>query len=139
MFKLPAAYICGVRLKKLNSEHAEATVRHRWINQNPFKSMYFAVQCMAAELSTGALVMAGIRSSGASISMLITSVECSFQKKATGLITFVCEDGEAVSKAIALAVSLNQPQTLVLRSVGRNASGEIVSDMKFHWSLRTRA
>ena len=34
-----------------------STVKHRWINQNPFNSMYFAVQAMAAELSTGALVM----------------------------------------------------------------------------------
>jgi hypothetical protein len=32
-------------------------VKHRWINQNPFNSMYFAVQAMAAELATGALVM----------------------------------------------------------------------------------
>jgi hypothetical protein len=31
--------------------------KHRWINQNPFNSMYFAVQAMAAELATGALVM----------------------------------------------------------------------------------
>jgi hypothetical protein len=33
------------------------SVKHRWINQNPFNSMYFAVQAMAAELATGALVM----------------------------------------------------------------------------------
>jgi hypothetical protein len=32
-------------------------LKHRWINQNPFNSMYFAVQAMAAELATGALVM----------------------------------------------------------------------------------
>jgi hypothetical protein len=34
-------------------EGCVATVKHRWINQNPFNSMYFAVQAMAAELSTG--------------------------------------------------------------------------------------
>jgi hypothetical protein len=34
------------------------------INQNPFNSMYFAVQAMAAELSTGALVMYQIQKSG---------------------------------------------------------------------------
>jgi hypothetical protein len=56
-FKLPAAFICGVRVKKLDEKECVATVKHRWINQNPFNSMYFAVQAMAAELSTGALVM----------------------------------------------------------------------------------
>jgi len=38
-----------------------ATVKHRWLNQNPFNSMYFAVQAMAAELTTGALVMYQIK------------------------------------------------------------------------------
>jgi hypothetical protein len=49
MFKLPAAYICGVRVKEISAGTSIVTVRHKWINQNPFKSMYFAVQAMAAE------------------------------------------------------------------------------------------
>jgi hypothetical protein len=54
-FKLPAAFICGVRVKKLDEK--ECSYRQApLINQNPFNSMYFAVQAMA-ELSTGALVM----------------------------------------------------------------------------------
>ena len=60
-FKLPAAFWCGVRVKNLNNDACEVAVRHRWINQNPFNSMYFAVQAMAAELSTGALVMQSIQ------------------------------------------------------------------------------
>jgi hypothetical protein len=40
-FKLPAAFICGVRVKKLDEKECVATVKHRWINQNPFNSMYF--------------------------------------------------------------------------------------------------
>ena len=34
-------------------QKAIVTVRHKWFNQNPFKSMFWAVQGMAAELSTG--------------------------------------------------------------------------------------
>ncbi|MEJ2163772.1 MAG: thioesterase, partial [Robiginitalea sp.] len=52
--RLPAAWWCGVRLKELSDRHALASVKYRWINQNPFKSMYWAVQGMAAELATGA-------------------------------------------------------------------------------------
>jgi hypothetical protein len=53
---LPAAFICGVQVKKLRRKSLYRKVKHRWINQNPFNSMYFAVQAMGAELA-GALVM----------------------------------------------------------------------------------
>ena len=43
MFKLPAAYICGVRLRAIDQTTARVTVRHRWINQNPFRSMYLSL------------------------------------------------------------------------------------------------
>ena len=56
-FKLPSAYLCGVRVKQIDDDHCVVSVKHRWINQNPFNSMYFAVQAMAAELSTGAMVI----------------------------------------------------------------------------------
>lgn len=60
-FKLPSAFWCGVRVKALNNSSSTVTVTHRWFNQNPFNSMYFAVQAMAAELSTGVLVMNQIK------------------------------------------------------------------------------
>jgi len=60
-FKLPSAFICGVRAKQIDENKCVVTVKHRWMNQNPFNSMYFAVQAMAAELATGALVMQEIQ------------------------------------------------------------------------------
>ena len=54
IFKLPSAFLCGVRTQFINSEKCIVTVKHRWINQNPFKSMFWAVQGMAAEFATGA-------------------------------------------------------------------------------------
>ena len=50
--KLPSAWWCGVRLQYIDEKKATTTVKHKWINQNPFKSMFWAVQGMAAELST---------------------------------------------------------------------------------------
>ena len=57
MFKLPSAYLCGVRLQEIDASKSIVTVKYKWINQNPFNSMYFAVQSMAAELTTGAIVI----------------------------------------------------------------------------------
>ena len=55
--KLPSAYFSGIRVKGMSENEAMASVRHQWINQNPFNSLYWATQGMAAELVTGLLVM----------------------------------------------------------------------------------
>ena len=68
MLKLPAAWFTGVRVKEINNGFCVVTVKLKWLNQNPFKSMFWAVQGMAAEMSTGALVMREIQESGKRIS-----------------------------------------------------------------------
>src|SRR6476620_4960869 len=99
--KLPSAFICGVRVDEINEASCKTAVRHRWINQNPFNSIYFAVQAMAAELSTGALLVLKIKQSKQNISMLVTATKSVFTKKAVGKISFLCQDGTVISDAIS--------------------------------------
>ena len=138
LLKLPAAYFCGVRVKEIDRIKCAVMVRHGWRNQNPFKSIYFAVQEMAAELSTGALVMAEIKESQRSISMLVVSNRSSFSKKATGIITFVCTDRYQIAEAIAETVSSGEGVNITLKSIGTNEKGEKVSEMEFDWSIRLK-
>jgi hypothetical protein len=138
LFKLPSAYICGVRVKQIDENKCVVTVKHRWINQNPFNSMYFAVQAMAAELSTGALVMLEIQKSDKKISMLVANNKSNFSKKATGRITFTCNDGALSDKAIQEAIATGEGQTFWMKSIGTNEKGEQVSEMDFEWSVRTK-
>ena len=67
MVKLPSAWFCGVRVVAINDTSCTTTVKHRWINQNPFNSMFWAVQGMAAELATGAIVIGKIKKEQAKI------------------------------------------------------------------------
>lgn len=136
--KLPSAFICGVRVKEINDEVCKATVTHRWINQNPFNSMYFAVQAMAAELTTGALVMNEIQRSKAKISMLVANNKSSFSKKATGKITFICNDGSIVKEGILKAIESGEGQTFWLKSVGYNQENIQVSEMHFEWTVKVK-
>ncbi|WP_066225737.1 DUF4442 domain-containing protein [Formosa haliotis] len=138
MLKLPAAYFCGVRTKLINNEKCMVTVKHRWINQNPFKSMFWAVQGMAAELTTGALVMSKISESGKKISMLVLSNTASFTKKATGRITFVCDEGYKINDAIEKAIASGEGQTIWMKSVGTNEEGVEVSTFNFEWTLKVK-
>ena len=44
LFKLPAAWLTGVRLTLIDESKCEVKVRFKWINQNPYRSMFWAVQ-----------------------------------------------------------------------------------------------
>jgi hypothetical protein len=138
LFKLPSAYLTGVRTKSIDEQQCVVTVRHRWINQNPFKSMFWAVQGMAAELSTGALIMMKIKASQKNISMLVIKNNASFSKKAKGVITFSCAQGNLIDQALQKAIDTGEGQTLILTSKGIDALGDEVSSFDFEWSLKLK-
>jgi len=101
--------------------------------------MYFAVQAMAAELSTGVQVMSQIKASGRQISMLVASNKSVFTKKATGKITFTCNDAGALTDAIKRTVATGEGQTFWMTSIGTNENGDQVSRFDFEWTIRMRA
>ncbi len=138
MFKLPSAYLCGIRARYIDANKCVVTVKHRWINQNPFKSMFWAVQGMAAEFSTGALVTAKIQESGKRMSMLVTSNKAVFTKKATGKITFTCNDGNLIDDGLKKAIETGEGQTFWMTSVGVNEDGVEVSTFNFEWSIKVK-
>ncbi|MBF6654836.1 DUF4442 domain-containing protein [Flavobacterium columnare] len=137
-FKLPSAFWSGVRVKLIDDCICQATVKHRWFNQNPFNSMYFAVQAMAAELTTGALVMKQIKESGKNISMLVANNKGTFTKKATGRITFTCNDGHLIKEAIKKTIATGEGQTFWMKSIGTDQKGDQVSVMDFEWTVRVK-
>ena len=139
IFKLPSAYLCGVRTQFLDSNKCMVTVKHRWINQNPFKSMFWAVQGMAAEFSTGAVMMMKIKATGKQVSMLVTSNAATFTKKATGKITFTCNDGNLIDIALKKAIETGDGQTVSMKSIGVNEEGVEVSTFVFEWSLKVKS
>lgn len=137
-FNLPSAFWSGVRVKSISENKCMVTVKHRWFNKNPFNSMYFAVQAMAAELTTGALVMMKIRESNRNISMLVANNKGNYSKKATGRITFTCNDGSLISEAIQKAIDTGEGQTIWMKSIGVNQKGEQVSELDFEWSIKLK-
>ena len=139
MFKLPSAYLCGVRTKYIDSDKCIVTVKHKWINQNPFKSMFWAVQAMAAEFTTGALMTSKIQESGKRMSMLVISNNSKFTKKATGRITFTCNEGNLIDNTIKKALETGEGQTIWLQSIGINEDGLEVSTFNFEWSVKLKS
>ena len=137
-FKLPSAWLCGVRVRTIDSNNCKVCVKHRWINQNPFKSMYFAVQNMAAELSTGVLVMQQIQKINKPISMLVIETESKYHKKATGIISFECIDGEKAENAIQKSIHENTAQVINMAVRAFNENDDLVSEFNFLWSVKPK-
>lgn len=138
-FKLPSAFWCGVRVQSIKDSVCITKVTHKWFNQNPFKSMYFAVQAMAAELSTGALVVAQIQESKKNISMLVANNKATFTKKATGKIVFTCKDGALTKEAIRKTIETGEGQTVWMQSIGTDSKGDQVSVFDFEWTIKLKS
>jgi acyl-coenzyme A thioesterase PaaI-like protein len=136
--KLPSAFLCGVRLMSLNKERAVVTVTLNFLNKNPFKSMFWAVQGMAAELATGAIILSEVRSSTVPISMLVTRNEAEFLKKAKGKITFTCTDVALVKNQFAKHLQSETGTRFWMQSEGVDEQGEVVSRFRFEWSVKAK-
>lgn len=135
---LPSAYLCGVRVYALDKEYCTVRVKYGWLNQNPFNSMYFAVQNMGAELTTGALVMKAIKESGHKISMLVLNQKSQFTKKATGVIIFKCSQGILIREKIQEALQNSSGVSFWVRSEGFDDKGDKVGIYDFEWTLKAK-
>ena len=137
-FNLPSAWWSGVRVTSFDDNLAEVSVRHRWVNQNPFGSIFWAVQGMAAELSTAIFVMRAIKKTGLPVSMLVVNNNATFKKKARGLIKFHCIQGMEVSQVVENAISEGKAKKITLKSIGKDMSGDVVSAFEFEWTIKRK-
>ena len=136
--KIPISWIAGVRLKEMNDEICITKVKFGWLNQNPFNSMFWAVQGMAAEFSTGFLCAEKIRKSGKKISMLVVHNQAEFTKKAIGRVTFSCLQGKELDAVLQKAIETGEGQTLTMFSEGKDQKGDLVSKFAFTWSFKVK-
>ena len=93
---------------------------------------------MAAEPSTGAMMIDEIEQTGKKISMLVANNNANFSKKATGKITFTCEDGNLIKEALDKTIATGEGQTIWMKSVGVNEDGVVVSTFNFEWTVRLK-
>ncbi len=137
--KLPLGLFAGLRIRSLDAERCETTLPYGWRTTNPFRSIYFAAQSMAAELSIGAIALLAVELAPASVAMLITGLESNFTKKATSKTTFTCEEGAKIFAAVRQTLETGEPATTRVETVGRMADGTEVSRFVFTWSFKKRS
>jgi len=94
---------------------------------------------MAAELSTGALVMQAIKDQNVPISMLVIEAQSQFHKKATGHINFECHFGQQVIDVVNRSVKDNSPLIIDIPVSAYNSEGIKVSEFSFKWSVKPKS
>lgn len=137
--KVPLGFIAGMKLIHLDNTSCQTTLPFKWLNINPFRSIYFAAQSMAAELSTASLGMMSIQGYKPSVAFIIVDMEAKFFKKATGKLTFTCTDGEKFFEAIDKCIETKEPVTVKAKTVGKMKDGTVVSEFQFTWSFKQRS
>jgi hypothetical protein len=139
LFKLPTAFFCGVTLMGVSEKYCHASIKLKWFTKNPFKSIYFACLAMAAEFSTGVLAMGYCYGKDPKVSMLVTRMEASFHKKATGRIIFQCKDGESIARCIENVIRHGKSSYTETVSYGYDEAEDIVATFRITWSFKATA
>ena len=137
-WKLPAAFFSGVRIREIDEERSVVSVPYKWLTQNPFRSTYFASLAMAAEMSTGVLGIMHVNKRTPPVSMLITNMEATYSKKATGKTFFVCDAGNRIHEAVENAIATGESKSIAVQSTGTNKNGEVVAVFLFTWSFKVK-
>ncbi|MEE3269739.1 MAG: DUF4442 domain-containing protein [Candidatus Thermoplasmatota archaeon] len=135
LVSMPAARFAGLRMDNLDDTSCVTSIPGGWRSQNPFKTMYWAVQGMGAELATGAAPFAMSRAMPEKLRMFVVGTEATFIKRAKGRISFTCEDVRAAREAIELSASSGESVECDMRSFGTDSSGDIVSEWVFKWNF----
>ncbi|MES1225436.1 MAG: PaaI family thioesterase, partial [Bacteroidota bacterium] len=128
----------GVRVKEVDEDRCVVTVPYKWFSTNPFRSTYFACLAMAAEMSTGVLCMMHVYKRSPKVSMLVIKLEANYFKKATGITTFTCNEGNAIREAIEKAVTTGEAQVIKTKSSGMNENAEPVAEFFITWSFKAK-
>ena len=136
---LPMGLISGIKLIHLDEKKSTSEVPFRWSNKNPFKSMYFAVQSMAAELSTAAPALMALKGNEKNIAYIIVDLKAEFFKKAQSKVTFSCLDYDKFFNAISQLSQSDDKVTVTAKTVGRDAENNEVAVFYFTWSFKVRS
>ena len=136
--KLPMAFLAGLKLKELSAAHAVVAMKYKYLNKNPFGSIYFACLSMAGELASGILVASFSYKINPKLSMLVVGVKINFTKKAVGTILFECNQGKEILETIQKSIKTGEGQTIDTLTVATNEQGDVVAEFLIKWSFKVK-
>lgn len=133
------AFLAGLKIKAFTENIAVVTLPYSYLTKNPFRSIYFACQAMAAEFSSAIICLQTIEDYETDLSFLVIGFEAKFIKKGTQRITFTCEKPQRQDEILEQCISENRSREITYTSIGRNENGEKVAEFLITWSFKPRS
>lgn len=138
MKDLPLASMIGVKLTKLDEVESNLTVSYKFLNKNPFKTTYWAVLGMSAEMASGLLLLMYTHKLKPSVSTFVIGCEAKFVKRALGTTTFKCVQGHEIAEKIKRTCETFAPEEIKCITNAYDENGELVAEFIFTWGIKAR-
>jgi len=135
---LPMGLLAGLRVREVTDTQTVVSVPFKYLNKNPFRSIYFAVQSMAAEMSTATACLLAVQGHKPSVAFIIVDLKAHFTKKATGRVYFTCEDNRQAFEAVEKCIETGEAEQATFKTTGKMKDGTVVSEFQFTWSFKQR-
>lgn len=136
--KMPLGMAAGLRVDAVDRTSCTVSLPGGWRTQNPFGSMYWAAQGMAAEMATGVQGYILANAAPVPVRMILSGCEGSFSRMCKGRGSFVFDQGAAVEAAILQTLSSGETVSCSTDVVGFDPGGVEVSRWTFTWSFRAK-
>jgi hypothetical protein len=135
--QLPLAALAGLRLDRIDEGSCTISLPGGFRTRNPFGSMYFAAQAMAAEMSTGVPALILARASPGRMALVVREVKGVFVKKIATRARFTFSRIEEMRTVVASTGG--EGSFYVAHSEGVDAEGTVASAFEITWSFKKRA
>ena len=138
LYLLPMGFLSGMTIKSIDNRKCVVRVKYKFLNKNPFKTTYWAVLGMAAELAGGALLLSFTRNVSPSVATYVVGCDAKFVNRALGVTTFECNEGELIKEKVKEAAETGEGVTFKTSTTGYSKDGTTVADFVFTWSVKGR-
>ena len=136
--KMPLGFITGIHVVQFDENQVSVTMPYNYLTKNPFQSMHFAAQSMAAELSSGVIAINEIAKAPTPVSMLVLNMDARFTKKAKTKILFTCKETKTIAQAIQSTLDSGEAKTVTIPVTGFDLYGDVVSEFHFTWTFKVK-
>ncbi len=136
--KMPLGLAAGLTLDKIDRDVCEISIPGGWRTQNPFGSMYWAAQGMAAEMATGIHPFILSQAAPFPVQMILGSCQGTFVKMCKGRARFVFNQGALVAEKLEETIASGERLECPTEVIGYDPSGDEVSRWIFTWSLKAK-
>ena len=138
LWSMPLAVFTGLRVEELTEARCVVSLPFGWRTQNPFRSMHWAAQGIAAELATALHASASIRAAPVPVRMILARSEAQFTRMCRGRARYVFEQVGAVREALERTLASGASVNVATHVTGYDPDGEVISTWVFEWSFRAR-